>query len=192
MVISNIGTIVASFTPSASEASKTTAGSQVRLISVANTLSRLATGPLADFTSPIPVRHPSGELHFHPKRSVTRIVFVFATSVFLLCAFAWMAIGIVSVEGVWFLSVLTGAAYGMIWQATSCFVYMGPLSDMIIFTGLWYLLSWRAYGAPRTLPGTLGQYVIRLSLVHPFSACCMLSCPTEHETLQLATPYVEV
>lgn len=115
MVISNIGTIVASFTSSASEASKTTAGSQVRLLSLANTLSRLITGPLADFTSPIPIRHLSGELHFHPKRSITRVVFVFVTSALLLCAFLWMAIGIISVDGVWFLSVLTGAAYGMIW-----------------------------------------------------------------------------
>jgi len=115
MVICNIGTIVASFTPSASEASKTTVGSQVRLLSLANTLSRLITGPLADFTSPLPIRHPSGELHFHPKRSITRVVFVFVTAALLLCASMWMAFGPVSLDGVWFFSLLTGAAYGMIW-----------------------------------------------------------------------------
>lgn len=116
MIIGNIGTIVASFAPSVAGASTEAAGSQVGLLSLANTLSRLVAGPLADFTSPIPTRHPSGELHFHPKRSISRAVFVFATPVVLLCAFVWMAVGIVSVDGVWFLSVLTGATYGMIWK----------------------------------------------------------------------------
>lgn len=115
MVISNVGTIVASFARPASRASGVTAGSQVRLLSLANTISRLTTGPIADFTSPIPIRHPSGERHFHPKRAVTRVAFVFLSSVLLLIAFMWMAVGIVSANGVWFLSIMSGGAYGMIW-----------------------------------------------------------------------------
>ncbi|KAF9520547.1 hypothetical protein BS47DRAFT_641793 [Hydnum rufescens UP504] len=117
MVISNIGTIVASFVHAQPEVDRppTTAGSQIRMISLANTLSRLMTGPVADFTSPIPIRHHPGELVFHPKRAVTRVVFVMTPCFLLLLSFAWMAWGITSSNDLWILSLGTGAAYGMIW-----------------------------------------------------------------------------
>lgn len=119
MVISNIGTIVESLasTTSGQAISGTSAASQVRLISLANTFSRLLTGPIADFTSPIPMQHPSGELVFHKKRAVTRVAFVSLSSGLLLLSFLWMVWGVGSGSGLWILSIGTGASYGMIWYS---------------------------------------------------------------------------
>lgn len=122
MIISNVGTIVASFAVTSSS-SGVSAASQVQLLSLSNTLSRLITGPIADFTSPIPIAHPQptrlGERQFHPKRLVTRVAFVQLSAVLLLVAFGWMTVGVVSAKGVWVMSLLAGAAYGMIWCVPS-------------------------------------------------------------------------
>ncbi|KAF8201667.1 hypothetical protein BJ912DRAFT_512334 [Pholiota molesta] len=71
MVISNIGTISESL-PAApyrstlvrGSASSSSAALQVKLLSIANTVSRIIVGPLADFVSPIAGFLPSGIGHF--------------------------------------------------------------------------------------------------------------------------------
>jgi len=190
MVVSNIGTIVASLAPAGSltDAPSVTAGSQVRVISLANTFSRLLTGPTADFTSPLPLRHSSGELVFHPKRTVTRVVFVTLSSAILLLSFLWMAVGVTSLNGVWILSIGTGAAYGMIWTVVPSLtesvwgsrhaarnfgtISYAPFLGTPIFTLLYAAISDRARGDVGQDPICRGPRCWRLT----FSVCVVVLC----------------
>jgi len=119
MVISNIGTIILSL-PSSSSTSTMRAipntdvsnSTQVRLISIANTLSRLLVGPLADFISPVASYLPSGARCFPRKHHVSRVAFLSVATFSLAATFFWMEIGIRSQEAVWILSLGTGSVYG--------------------------------------------------------------------------------
>ncbi|KAF8343944.1 major facilitator superfamily domain-containing protein [Cantharellus anzutake] len=122
MVISNIGSIVASF-DYPGEATQLSAGPQVRLISLANTASRLLTGSIADIASPTPAKRQStGELIFHRTRVMSRAVFVWLSCSVLLTASCWMAAGTTSPQGLWVVSLGTGAAYGMLWTVVPSLV----------------------------------------------------------------------
>jgi MFS family permease len=117
MVISNIGTIVQSLAPRVALHSLSTSSvsTQVRLISISNTASRLISGTLADRVSPPPHHLPTGYIVFFRKRYVSRVVFVFTACTLLFVSFFWMATAVQTQRGVWVLSVGTGASYGMMW-----------------------------------------------------------------------------
>jgi hypothetical protein len=117
MVMSNIGTIVLSL-PSSSTATTTSllasdtfTSTQVRLLSVANTCSRLAVGPLADFASPVASRLPDGVRYFPRKHHISRVVFLSVSTCTLAFAFLWTITRARSQEALWVLR-----------YASSCFV----------------------------------------------------------------------
>jgi len=119
MVISNIGTIVMSLPssplsginslPSTDVATST----QVRIISLSNTISRLLVGPLADFVSPIASYLPNGDRRYPRRHRVTRIAFLLGPTVLLAITYFWMEVGIRSQTALWILSVGTGIVYGV-------------------------------------------------------------------------------
>jgi len=89
-----MGTIVLSLpsspgTPSIDIATST----QVRIFSVANTLSRLLVGPLADFLSPIATSDTDSK-----KGRVSRVYFFSAAALLLCSTFLWTDIRVKSQE----------------------------------------------------------------------------------------------
>ena len=138
MIISNIGTIVLSLNsertssigdPSSAAAATAT---QVRLISVSNTLSRVISGPLADLISPVTSR-ASGELSSSPQRyRISRVALLSLIPLLLAGTFLYLELAIRAPSDLWILryavlllallccwficyllSVNTGAAYGI-------------------------------------------------------------------------------
>ncbi|OAX43567.1 MFS general substrate transporter [Rhizopogon vinicolor AM-OR11-026] len=113
-VMSNIGTIVLSL-PSYSSSTvavpstDVATATQVRLISAANTLSRLLVGPLADFVSPV-ASH--GAQIIQRKYHTSRVVLLFFPILVLALTYLWMVIGVRSQVDLWALSVGSGIAYG--------------------------------------------------------------------------------
>jgi hypothetical protein len=113
MVIANIGTISLALPahPVASDflaapnmssvAGISTAATQVRLLSLSNTFSRLIGGPVADFISPVASYLPSGILALPRQHKVSRIAFLWASCILMMLAFLWMVIGVRTQEGVW-------------------------------------------------------------------------------------------
>ncbi|KAG0705902.1 MFS general substrate transporter [Suillus ampliporus] len=117
MVISNIGTIVLSlpsYTSSTIVAPSTdmATATQVRLLSVANTLSRLVVGPLADLVSPIAAHLPAGAQSNSRKRHISRVAFLFFSILVLALTYLWMVVGVRSQVDLWALSIGAGVAYG--------------------------------------------------------------------------------
>src|SRR6266404_8092969 len=134
MIISNIGTIVLSldseFTSRVPSSAATTA-TQVRLISISNTISRLVSGPLADLVSPV-TSHTSGELPSSLQRyRISRVALLTFIPLFLAGTFVYLEVAIRTTDNLWMLryaalllallcrsficylsSVNTGAAYG--------------------------------------------------------------------------------
>lgn len=109
MVISNIGSIVMTLPGSDNTAT------QVRLISIANTLARLCSGPLADLISPLAVKGSCGTYKFPTTRRLSRMVFPCWALVCLSLVYLWTAFGIQSTSSLAVLSVGTGLAYGAAW-----------------------------------------------------------------------------
>lgn len=138
MIISNIGTIVLSLNsertysigdPSSAAAATAT---QVRLISVSNTLSRVISGPLADLISPVTSR-ASDELSSSPQRyRISRVALLSLIPLLLAGTFLYLELAIRVPGDLWILryavllfallycwficyssSVNTGAAYGI-------------------------------------------------------------------------------
>lgn len=107
MIISNIGTIVLSlpsrtipaFVDTPSTVLVTTA--QVRMLSLANTISRLLVGPLADIVSPVPSRAIDGDRGFLKKHRISRILFLMSSTAILVCTYAWMVVGVREQAGIW-------------------------------------------------------------------------------------------
>ncbi|KAI1794508.1 MFS general substrate transporter [Ganoderma leucocontextum] len=111
MVVSNLGTIVLSLPSSAGGNTTANVASQVRLLSLFNTVSRLLVGPLADALAPVAARL-DGVWAFSRKRHTSRVAFMLGTSLLLALTFAWLTLGVRTQESVWPLSVGTGIAYG--------------------------------------------------------------------------------
>lgn len=117
MIISNIGTVVVSLPTERSPMSTiytipsdVVTSTQVRTVSLANTISRLLVGPLADFVSPVCTHLPSrGTFRKH---LVSRIVFLTFSSFVLVCTYLWMVVGVRSQGAVSALSIGAGIAYG--------------------------------------------------------------------------------
>ena len=146
MVISNIGSIVLSLPSASSPAlisstSSSTAimtSTQVRILSISNTISRLFVGPIADFVSPVGSYLPSGDLHYPRKHRVSRMSFLFGSSILLIFTFGWMQFGIRTQQELWILR------YYDFYHAHFAFHSNRILSDNSLGTGV-------AYGAVFTV-----------------------------------------
>lgn len=110
MVISNIGTIVAALPPTGSEQGAFASTSvidntprQVRLISMANTFTRICVGPLADYVSPVASYLPNGTIVHARKHRISRVSFLFVSAALLVLTFCWTFTGITTQEGLWVL-----------------------------------------------------------------------------------------
>lgn len=101
MVISNIGTIVLSLYPEAvsgvrslSSSAESVTATQVRLLSISNTLSRLISGPLADLISPL-TSHIPGDGPSRPQSyRMSRVILLSGTSLLLAGTFAYVELAI--------------------------------------------------------------------------------------------------
>jgi hypothetical protein len=104
MVISNIGTIVLALPPKApfpASLSSVTA-QQVQLLSLSNTITRIFTGLVADFISPVavPVR---GMMTLPKKHLISRAFFLCGPSLLLALTFFWLSNMVKAREDVWVL-----------------------------------------------------------------------------------------
>jgi len=116
MVISNIVTIVLSLCPKSasgirvlSPSVETATATQVRLISISNTLSRLLSGPFVDLISPVTSHVPSNR----PQRyHISRVVLLSWVPLLLAGTYVYQELAIRTLDDLWVLSVATGAAYG--------------------------------------------------------------------------------
>lgn len=120
MVISNVGTIVAALPSTTSDQETSTPPTanlvdntprQVQLISIANTLTRISVGPLADFLSPVASYLPDGGVVYARKHHISRASFLFGAAALLTFTFLWTSAGIITQEGLWALSLGTGISY---------------------------------------------------------------------------------
>jgi len=101
MVISNIGTIVLSLYPEAvsgvrflSSSAESVTATQVRLLSISNTLSRLISGPLADFICPL-TSHIPGDGPSRPQSyRISRVMLLSGTSLLLAGTFTYVELAI--------------------------------------------------------------------------------------------------
>ncbi|KAJ7940748.1 MFS general substrate transporter [Mycena leptocephala] len=111
MVLSNVGSIVLSL-PSASvtaySGSSGAAALQVKALAISNTVTRLLTGPIADFVSPVVISEPPSPR----KHYISRAVFLVVPAVVLALTSLWMEVAVRSQADLWVLSVGTGMAYG--------------------------------------------------------------------------------
>jgi hypothetical protein len=109
MIMSNIGTIALSLTsdltygigvPSSVAAAIAT---QVRLISVSNTLSRVVSGPLVDLISPVTSR-ASGEFSSSPQRyRISRVALLSFIPLLQAGTFVYLELAIRVPEDLWIL-----------------------------------------------------------------------------------------
>ncbi|KAI0306537.1 MFS general substrate transporter [Multifurca ochricompacta] len=108
MIISNIGTIVLSLH------SESTSGvvEPLRLISISNTLSRLLSGPLADFIAPVASDMHDDGPQFPRRYRVSRVALLSGIPLLLVGTFVYMELSVRTSDDLWILSIGTGAAYG--------------------------------------------------------------------------------
>ncbi|KAF8610157.1 MFS general substrate transporter [Ceratobasidium sp. AG-I] len=153
MVISNMGSIVMEFPGEQS------AATQVRLISIAGTIARLCTGPLADYVSPPVDAENCNCQPVQEGRRISRLVFPTTFLATLGVGYLWTAAYVVDADGLWLLSLGTGLAYGGSWAVlpsiTSAIwgernlgrnfgiLSYAPLVGTPIFT---YLYAWSSEG----------------------------------------------
>ncbi|KAJ7470654.1 MFS general substrate transporter [Mycena latifolia] len=161
MIMSNVGTIVLSL-PSAPPSlvpSGAGASAQVKILAIANTITRLLTGPIADFLSPIVASAP--HINSSKKHYISRAAFLLGVAVVLALTFLWMEVA-VSQADLWVLSVGTGIAYGAgftvlpsiitsVWGVQNAgrnfgIVVYAPLIGTTIFSYLYAFIS--AYHTP--------------------------------------------
>lgn len=107
MVISNIGTIVGALPATASDQATTNGidntPQQVRLISIANTMTRILVGPLADYVSPVASCLPNGTIAHARKHRISRVSFLVLSAVLLTLTFLWTSFGITTQDRLWIL-----------------------------------------------------------------------------------------
>ncbi len=106
MIISNIGTIVLSLYPEAasgirslSSSAESVTATQVRLLSISNTLSRLLSGPAADFISPLS-SHVAGDRSSRSRSyRISRVVLLSCISLLLAGTFLYLELAIRTPDG---------------------------------------------------------------------------------------------
>ncbi|KZV75744.1 MFS general substrate transporter [Peniophora sp. CONT] len=111
-IMTNIGSIVLSLPSSPDRRTDIAISSQVQAISIANTLTRLILGPLADYVSPVHIGLLNGVRQYRRQPFVSRKIFL--TGAALASAAAHLSLGafIRSQKGLLLLSICTGIAYG--------------------------------------------------------------------------------
>ncbi|KAF7338388.1 putative transporter MCH1 [Mycena venus] len=159
MIISNVGTIVLSLPSASATVSSGSSGAaalQVKTLSISNTVTRLLTGPMADFISPIVI--VASELPLSPRKHyMSRAVFLLGPALVLAFSFLWMDVVVRSQADVWILSIGTGIAYGAtftvlpsiissVWGTRHAgrnfgIVVYAPLMGTIIFSYLYAFVS---------------------------------------------------
>lgn len=123
MVVTNIGTISLALPSREAETSAGTllsnstivhsaATTQVRLLSFSNTISRITTGPMADFISPVASYLPSGLVTLPREHRISRVVFLFGSCILMILSFLWMIFVVQLREQIWLFSIGIGTAYG--------------------------------------------------------------------------------
>ncbi len=107
--MSNIGTIVLSLNPDLTSgiggpfSAAAATATQVRLISISNTLSRVVVGPLADLISPVTSR-ASGDLPSSPQRyRISRVALLSFVPLLLVGTFLYLELAIRSPDDLWIL-----------------------------------------------------------------------------------------
>ena len=95
---------------SLSTSAETVTTTQVRLLSISNTLSRLISGPLADFLSPLTSRIP-GDRPPSRKYRFSRVVLLSGTSLLLAGACVYLELAIRTPGDLW---ILRYAALGLL------------------------------------------------------------------------------
>jgi len=120
MVQSNIGTITLSLPPVSSAVSEIpseiTIATQVRILAMANTVSRLLSGTFADILSPVAGYLPSGVYCFTKKRCFSRVLFLSFGAVILAFSFAWTEVAVRSQRTLWVLSIGAGLVNGTVFS----------------------------------------------------------------------------
>lgn len=110
MVISNIGTIVLSLPSSSTSGADLlsripptdiSTSTQVRLLSLANTTSRLLVGPIADYVSPVASYLHNGDAYYPRKHRVSRVAFLTVAAILYALTCLWMEIGVKSQGALW-------------------------------------------------------------------------------------------
>jgi hypothetical protein len=97
MIISNIGSIVLSLCPenaSGVKSAESITTTQVRLLSISNTSSRLLSGPLADFISPLTSHGPQNEPSRAPRYRISRVMLLSGISLLLAGTFIYLELAI--------------------------------------------------------------------------------------------------
>ena len=125
--MSNIGTIVLGVPVSSNSRSSptypgtytsdalSTAPTQVRLVSLSNTLSRLITGPLADYLAPVGLLNSvTGVLQFPSHRRFSRLLFPLLSAFVMSLSYLWMVMGVRTQQDIYAVSISTGASYGAV------------------------------------------------------------------------------
>nr|GAT47211.1 MFS general substrate transporter [Mycena chlorophos] len=95
MIMSNIGTVVLSLPPSSLSPIEA-AALQVKILSISNTCTRLLTGPLVDFVSPVNRLEPR-------RRYISRAAFLVSPALVLAGSFLWMELHVRSQADIWLL-----------------------------------------------------------------------------------------
>ncbi len=95
---------------SLSTSAETVTMTQVRLISIFNTLSRLISGPLADLISPLASRIP-GDRPPSRKYRISKVMLLSGTSLLLAGAFVYLDLAIRTPDDLW---ILRYAALGLL------------------------------------------------------------------------------
>lgn len=107
MVQSNIGTITLSLPPASSAVSEippeVAIATQVRLLAIANTVSRLLSGTLADILSPVACYLPSGMYCFTKKQQFSRVLFLTFSAAIITFSFTWTEVAVRSQRAIWVL-----------------------------------------------------------------------------------------
>ena len=112
MIIATIGSIVLSLPPASrdSPSLQHAAALQVKLISLANTMSRLIIGSLVDFTSPsatATATHESDGVYALPaKYAISRFSFLSGAALLLTCTLLWTRLSIYFQDQLWMLRYL--------------------------------------------------------------------------------------
>lgn len=105
----NIGTVVTSLITTSKHSSQAVSN-QVQLLSIANTVSRLASGPLIDILCLDP-----GLPSRRDRYSISRLALVAVGGVLLVLCHGFMGFFATSDAQVWILSLGVGVSYGLIW-----------------------------------------------------------------------------
>ncbi|KAJ7219167.1 MFS general substrate transporter [Mycena pura] len=142
MIISNIGTIVLSLPSGSATVFSGVAAAQVQTLAISNTVTRLLTGPIADFVSPVVSHVPTVRKHY-----ISRAAFLVAPAAALAFTSFWMELGVRSQGDVWVLSLsIRPSIISSIWGADHAgrnfgIIVFAPLTGTTLFSYLYAFVA---------------------------------------------------